>query len=92
MEAKEAVRLAKEYISELLKEEGMTNLGLEELEFIESENSWRVTLGFSRPWNTIRGPLSTITGENSARRAYRVLTVRASDGEVLSVKKREMAD
>lgn len=90
MEVKDAVKAAKAYISDLLAEEGMINLGLEEIEYDDSQSVWDVTLGFSRPWNTLRGPLSTITGESSSRRAYRVVRVRDSDGRVLSVKKREI--
>jgi hypothetical protein len=92
MQVKDAVRQAKSYLSELLSDEGLTNLGLEEIEFDEANSVWNVTLGFSRPWNSTRGPLSTISGEPPARRAYRVLRVRDSDGEVVSVKKRDVLE
>lgn len=92
MDVKEAVKAAKSYITSLLSEEGMMNLGLEEIEYNESEGIWYVTLGFSRPWNTTKGPLATIAGEAPAKRAYRVVAVRDRDGEVLSVKRPEFAD
>lgn len=89
MEVKDAVKTAKTYLSDLLADENMTNLGLEEIEFNDDEGAWDVTLGFSRPWNSSRGPLSTITGEPTARRAYRVIRIQDKDGRVLFVRKRE---
>ena len=87
MDVKAAVDAAKSYVNNLLIDEGLMNLGLEEVEFDETNGFWLVTVGFSRPWNTTRGPLATLGGENAAKRAYRVVTVRDSDGEVLSVKR-----
>lgn len=92
MDAKEAVKSAKRYVSEMLSEEGIVNLGLEEIERDDSEKTWNVTVGFSRPWNTAKGPLSTLSGEIPARRAYRVIRIRESDGEVLSMKRKEALD
>ena len=92
MEVKEAVKVAKDYVTDLLAEEGMTNLGLEEIYFDDQSEIWDVTLGFSRPWNSSRGALSAITGDTLARRAYRVVRVRNSDGQVLSIKKRDLVE
>ncbi len=92
MEVKYAVAAAKRYLSDLLDEEGLSNVGLEEIEYDETNGIWNVTLGFSRPWNTLKGPLSTIAGEAPARRAYRVLKVRDADGVVVAMKKRELVD
>lgn len=92
MEVKQVVRIAKNYVQELLSDEGIVNLGLEEIEFNEREDAWHVTLGFSRPWNTQRSAVTVITGEPAPRRAYRVLRVRDSDGQVLSFRQREAVD
>lgn len=92
MDAKEAVKSAKRYVSELLAEEGIVNLGLEEIERDDAEKTWNVTLGFSRPWNTSKGPLTTLTGEAPARRAYRTIRIRESDGAVVSMKRRDPLD
>ena len=89
MDVKEAVKRAKTYVAELFSEEGLTNLGLEEIEYDDQAGTWDVTLGFSRPWNTTRSALTALTGEAAARRTYRVVKVRGSDGEVLSVKRRD---
>lgn len=78
MEVKEAVSRAKSYVMALFAEEGIGDLGLEEVEFDELEGAWEVTLGFTRAWdrNAIIRP-----------RAFKVVRV-ADDGKVLSVKHR----
>mgnify|MGYP001001298885 CR=1 FL=1 len=91
MDVKEAVKIAKEYVTDLLSEEGMMNLGLEAVEYDIDREVWKVTVGFSRPWNTTKaGPLATLGGEAPARRAYRVVEVSSPDGKVLSIKRDEL--
>ena len=46
----EAVKKSKSYVNELFGPEGISDLGLEEVEYDDSSNSWLVTLGFNRPW------------------------------------------
>ena len=81
MNVKQAVAIAKEHIAELFAEEEILNLGLEEVEFDEDE-CWRITIGFSRPWNRNVG--SVLSGENS--RSYKIVVLSDRDGHVLSVK------
>ena len=52
MDVKQAVETAKRYVGELFDQEGIKNLGLEEIELDHSGGEWRVTVGFSRPWTT----------------------------------------
>ncbi|MBV8428397.1 MAG: hypothetical protein JOZ88_14255 [Hyphomicrobiales bacterium] len=85
MDVKQAVVVAKNYVSDLFKDETPMNLGLEEVEFDDRMNEWHVTLGFSRPWES-GGGLATALG--TARRAYKILRI-ADDGRVISVKNRE---
>lgn len=92
MEVKEAVRAAKAYVSDLFAEESIINLGLEEVSFDDAAGTWDVTLGFSRPWNTIKNALTAISGDAATRRAYRVVEIRDSDGKVLSVKRQGLPD
>lgn len=92
MDVKQAVREAKNYVSDLLDDEGIQDLGLEEIEFDESDQTWNVTLGFSRRWNYVRNALTPIAGERALRRSYRLVKVRDSDGQVTSVKMRELVD
>ena len=92
MDVKEAVMKAKAFVSDVFAEEGIFNLGLEEIEKDEDEGIWLVTLGFSRPWNSVRNAVTAITGDVAAKRAYRVVSVRDFDGQVLSVKKRDAVE
>lgn len=52
MDVKEAVRMARKYTAELFADDGIENLGLEEVVFDDEEKAWKVTIGFSRPWDS----------------------------------------
>ena len=91
MGVKEAVSRAKHYVADLFEGENLTNLGLEEVERDTNAGVWRVTVGFSKPWNTARNAFTAISGEPIAKRAYRVVTIN-NDGEVTSVKRRNTID
>jgi hypothetical protein len=88
MDAKEAVKSAKGYVSELLAPEGVANLGLEEIEYDDDQHVWNITIGFTRPWNGARNGLAALAGEVAARRTYRVVKIRDTDGHPLSMKQR----
>lgn len=45
----EAVSRAKKYLLELAPDEPILDLRLEEVELLESENLWHITLGYFRP-------------------------------------------
>jgi hypothetical protein len=79
MNANEAIALAKKYFAELFSEERPTDLGLEEIEFDDTQGIWSVTLGFSRSWQT-RLPL------HPPDRSYKVVRFQDSDGRFISVK------
>lgn len=81
MEVKEAVRTAKTYLEDLFAEEAIQDLGLEEIEF-EDTDVWKITLGFSRPWER------SIFDTPKAARAYKVVAIDDGTGRILSVKER----
>jgi hypothetical protein len=91
MDDKEAIAVAKRYIGEIYADEHVTNLGLEEIEHAPAEGLWRITLAFSRPWNTPRTRaqeiLENLGSGSSLKRSYKVITV-ADDGTVISMKNR----
>ena len=84
MNVKEAVELAKKHILELFAEEGISNVGLEEVEYDELQAAWHITIGFSRPWDHH-------VFEKDPRRSYKVVNI-GDDGQVRSVKNRETSD
>jgi hypothetical protein len=82
MDAKSAVELAKNHIADLFAQEGLFNLSLEEVDYDDAREQWRITVGFSRSWDN---------QVFNARRTYKIVTID-KDGNVLSVKNRETAD
>ncbi len=90
MDVKEAVGCAKAYVNDLFGSEGIANLGLEELEYDDAREQWRITLGFSRGWD--RDPqLSTFLQTSRLPRTYKIVSID-KDGKVSTVKNREVAD
>jgi hypothetical protein len=89
MDVQEAVKLAKDWVANVFSEEGITNVGLEEIDYDDEHRIWNVTLGFSRPWNTTRGVLTSLTGDTAVRRTYKILSVSDGDGKVLSLRNRD---
>ena len=83
MDVKEAVRTAREYIADLFEEEHVSDLGLEEVVFNNLRGEWRITIGFSRPWNRENAPRSL--GE---ARSYKMVCLSDKSGKVTSVKDR----
>ena len=89
MDMKDAAMLAKEYVADLFDEEGISNVGLEEIVFRDDggDEYWDVTVGFSRPWDH-RGLATVTLGQTGLRRSYKVLRIDNSSGNVESVKDR----
>jgi hypothetical protein len=89
MDVKAAVALAQNHITDLFAQEGLTNLGLEEVEYDEARDQWRITVGFSRSWDN-QGAVSLFT-PGGIKRTYKVV-ILDTDGKAISVKNRETAD
>ena len=86
MEVKEAVQTAKVYLLDLFEDEDVRDLGLEEVIFDELSNTWKVTLGFSRPWNKRNPTVTSIKIRNGIPdRSYKAVCVRDDDGAVISL-------
>ena len=89
---KNVVSLARQQIRELFAEEGISDLGLEEVKFDDNESMWRVTIGFSRPWDQPKGALSEFTGAKK-QRDYKVVRIAdstdVSAGRIQSVRRLE---
>lgn len=92
LSVKEAVSAAKKFVVDVLAEEKPANVGLEEVEFDQRSGNWLVTVGFSRPWNSARGPLTAISGEPAPKRAYRVITISDETASAIAMKRRDLID
>ena len=87
MDVKAAVDHAKNQIQLLFGDEGIKNLGLEEVAHDENQAVWRVTIGFSRPWDEPRNALAAIAGQNMYwRRTYKIVTIDENTSNVISIK------
>ena len=84
MDVKEAVQIAKEYLTELYESEQITNVGLEEIVFDDTSNSWKVTIGFSRPWDHKNNLVGTL-GDGLPERSYKVVSINGDSGKVESL-------
>lgn len=91
MDVKEAVSVAKSYLADVLSEEDVTNVGLEEIEFDDSDSTWKITLGFSRPWDYQRAR-SWQTERRPPARSYKILRVADGTGRIESIRDRFTAD
>jgi hypothetical protein len=85
MNVKEAVALAKKYITEVFAEEPISELGLEEIDFDESSNTWLITLGFVRNWQDGRAAIRALV---PALREYKTIRIADADKKIISVKNR----
>ena len=98
MDVKEAARTAKSYLNDLFSDEQVTNVGLEEVEFDELDNVWKITVGFSRPWDRRVSIASTLSGEATragrsyAGRSYKVVRIKDDDGTIESLRDRLLAN
>lgn len=88
MNVREAVTAAKRYVTELFEGEQLSNLGLEETVYDGDAGLRKMTVGFSRPWNTPRlRSLEVLEGLGAVsplKRARKVVSV-SDDGRVMSM-------
>ncbi len=91
MDVKEAVGTAKSYVIDLFADEGITDVGLEEVVFEEVAGDWKVTVGFSRRWNQING-IAAALAPGVRNRSYKVIRIRDQDSRVISLTDRQLAE
>ena len=90
MEVKQAVQEAKEYLLDLFEGEEIEYVGLEEVEFDHESDEWKVTLGFSRPWDRPKS-LSAALRDEPLRRSFKIVRINDANGKVTSVRDRSLA-
>lgn len=99
MEVKAAVQTALKYVQEVFEHEKLSNLGLEEVEYVPEAKEWLVTVGFSRPWDYPRKEPSWAepalllpTYKTGPARDYKVVHINDSNGRVLAIKNRSVPE
>lgn len=86
MELKEAVKQAKDYVADLFADEGISNLGLEEVEYDDQYGQWLITIGFSRPWNEPKGIVSVLSPTPTMVRSLKTVRIKNSTRQIVSLK------
>jgi hypothetical protein len=89
MEAKDVVKVAVQYVSDIFAHEKPTNIGLEEITFDEENNIWNVTIGFSRPWDYESPNILTGLQPKTPNRQYKVVRIDDNNGKVKEITMRE---
>ena len=90
MDVKQAVQTAKEHIADIFADESIMNVGLEEVEFNESDRVWVITIGFSRPWGR-PGDVMRALGGGDATRTFKTVRIEDESGDLESIKHRHVA-
>lgn len=89
MDVKEAVKKAIDHVTEMFANENILHVGLEEAVFDESENAWRITVGFFRTWDAIRSVGELLEGKRDfaawKRRSYKAVKIDDETGKILSL-------
>ena len=88
---KTAVKKALEFLADVYANESLLDVRLEEIELSEDERFWNITLsyrgGTRHPATSALAMAEVVTGPP---REYKVIAVRSLDGEVQSMKIREL--
>ena len=94
MDVKDAVRKAKEYVIDVFADDVIADVALEEVEFDDHDEKWKITIGFSRHWSapSLFQDLAKSVGGRPAQRAYKLVLIDDASGDVLSVKHRNLPE
>jgi hypothetical protein len=95
MNVRQAVGTAKEYVTEVFADEGISPPTLEEVEFDEPSKEWTVTVGFYRKQRPrtleavarMMGPLPPLFDED---KEYKIVRIQDENGKPIAIKNREM--
>ena len=97
MDVKEAVATAKKHVAEVFEGEDLADVGLEEVVFDDEEDVWKVTVGFNRPWDRLKGLADVMSAASAGeipewkRRSFKVVRIEDRTGRVVSLTHREPA-
>lgn len=90
MDVKEAVATAKKFVTDIFEGENLADVGLEEVVFDDGAKVWKVTVGFNRPWDRLKG-LADVMSAAPNRRSFKVVQIEDRTGRVVSLTHRKPA-
>ncbi len=88
MDVKEAVTRAKASVTAAFDGEGLRNLGLDEVRFDDEADAWRITFGFSRPWDVPKIVTDGLGRDRDINRSYKTVRIANADGRLLAIEDR----
>ena len=92
MSVKDVVRIAKDYVTDLLSEEEIRDVATEEVKFQHGAKTWLVTIGFCQPWQqggTVQYPFDQ---DKNLVRSYKAVRVNDRNGGVKEIIDRLMME
>ena len=94
VEVRDAVQAGKQYLANVFADEDISNTRLEEVEYSNADEAWKVTFSFLRPTGTLSS-MEVVTGAHlkpgrNVKRDYKVVTIDNQSGQATSVKHRAL--
>ena len=89
MDVTEAAQVAKKHLATVFSGESISDVYLEEVEFDDSSDNWKITIGFNR-LKPFRNPLAAKLEVPDSRRCYKIVRIRGN-GDMVSIKDRFFA-
>ena len=87
IEVKEAVKIATDFVNNVLSEEKFDRITLEEVELSEDSSYWYVTIGLGKI--VTEGPFEALAGRSKLSVKYRIFKIEIKTGRVVSMKMRD---
>ena len=95
MDVREAARTAKTYIADVFADEDIDEVVLEEVDFDDGSDLWKITVSFLRPrgrMNVFQAATSGYSeGTPTMRRSFKIVNIDDGSGNVVSLKHRVVA-
>ena len=95
MDVREAARTAKAYIVDVFADEDIDEVGLEEVDFDDRSNLWKITVSFLRPRGRVDRFQAAASGYPAGtptmRRSFKIVNIDDGSGSVVSVRHRVVA-
>ena len=92
IDVKRAAKTAAEYFADLFADQKYSDILLEEVEYDQAGGAWLITLGYSPPLTLLESaqdplsPLLPLSAFSSKERQYKIFTIDAETGKVISMK------
>src|SRR5438067_1615220 len=90
IDLKQAIRVAKAQVADMLEGESYSQLGLEEVKYDDRNDEWLITLGLNHPWNIEKEARGSIayglpTSITRQLRSYKKIRIDGKTGRFISM-------